>query len=339
MLHFKTLTTIALFCLLSSSNSQALNSESLNQKSSGNSISNMEQVYIVTLEKEFIYIKPKVVDFLKNVPSDLMKHTNSYIQKKNMPILGAILASTIMFVSVDQQIIDSAEDLGRDLGISRHGYTLNVSPVPKLALWLPSDVGTCMYFIGDGLTHLTIDAAFFSYGLIKNDNRALQTASQLSEGLIIVGVCGQILKHTTGRESPNKATAPGGVWRVFPNQIKTIKDVPKYDAFPSGHLATAMMTLTVIAENYPEHKYIRPIGYTLMTLLGYQMLNNGVHWMSDYPLALFIGYDVAKIVAKNSRKVCEPQSFSAKRDWIDSVVVTPIIFGNHGLGIQLKYIF
>jgi membrane-associated phospholipid phosphatase len=333
---------IILMWTFSSSYSQIFDHKSINKKLLSDSTQIEEQVYRILKNKEFVYNKPKMFDFLKKAPSDLKTHANSYIQKKNLPMLGAIIATTIMFVAVDQQFIESARDLGRDLGISSHDYQLNISPSSDLALYLPTDIGTSMYFIGDGLTHLTINAAFLTYGLIAKNNRALQTASQISEGLIIVGVCGQILKHITGRESPNKATAPGGVWRVFPNQIETIKDVPKYDAFPSGHLATAMMTVTVIAENYPEYKFIRPIGYTLMTLLSYQMLNNGVHWMSDYPLALFIGYDIAKIVVNNGRKVRDQQSLSKKsgiRNWFSSVDFSPAIVRNDGIGLRLRYMF
>jgi len=58
------------------------------------------------------------------------------------------------------------------------------------------------------------------------------------------------------------------------------------------------MAVTVISHNYSKYRFIRPFGYTLMTLLGYQMLNNGVHWMSDYPLGLALGYSFGKLAIK-----------------------------------------
>ena len=77
--------------------------------------------------------------------------------------------------------------------------------------------------------------------------------------------------------------------------------MPNYDAFPTGHLATAMATVTVIADNYPEYHFIRPVGYGLMGLLGYSMLNNGVHWACDYPVGIALGYAFAKIAVRNGR--------------------------------------
>jgi hypothetical protein len=53
----------------------------------------------------------------------------------------------------------------------------------------------------------------------------------------------------------------------------------------------------VVAENYPEIKWIRPVGYAFTTLVGLGMLSNGIHWVSDYPLGLFIGYYFGMLAA------------------------------------------
>jgi hypothetical protein len=68
-------------------------------------------------------------------------------------------------------------------------------------------------------------------------------------------------------------------------------------------MATAMVTVTVLAEDFPEYRLIRPIGYGLMGLLGFQMMNNDVHWASDYPLAIAIGYGLGKAAVARGRTV------------------------------------
>jgi hypothetical protein len=322
--------------------SSQLYSAPLDGQAAIDSTGGKQQVYRVSKNKEYIFERPGRTDFIKNAPSILQQHAGSYIQKKNVPLFGVIAASTVALTAVDQELITSSQKFGRDVGISNFGNQMNISPVSFFDLYLPTDFGSSLYFLGDGLTHLSIDAAFFTYGLIEKDNRALQTASQSSTGYMVVGTCVQILKHSTGRESPNEATAPNGKWRVFPNQIDTFKNVPKYDAFPSGHLATAMVTVTVIGENYPEYKFIRPVGYTLLTLLSYQMMNNGVHWMSDYPLALFMGYDIGKKVVKNGRTVRNLESSPDnpdKKSFLKTIDFTPIVFENHGVGIQSSVMF
>jgi hypothetical protein len=79
--------------------------------------------------------------------------------------------------------------------------------------------------------------------------------------------------------------------------------VPQYDAFPSGHLAIGMTTVTIIALNYPEKKYIKPVGYALLGLCGFQMINNGVHWAGDYPLAILMGYGFGKLIVNRDLMV------------------------------------
>jgi membrane-associated PAP2 superfamily phosphatase len=152
-------------------------------------------------------------------------------------------------------------------------------------------------YLGDGRPQFGLAAAFAVYGLGFDDNRALTTASQLVEAILACGTVVQVLKHATGRESPLVSTRSGGRWVFFPNQIEYHKHVPHYDAYPSGHIATALATVTVVAENYPEWMWVRPVGYTIVALIGIGMGNTGIHWYSDYPLGLALGYAFGMIAA------------------------------------------
>jgi len=70
---------------------------------------------------------------------------------------------------------------------------------------------------------------------------------------------------------------------------------------PSGHMATMMGTVTVLTLNYPEKKWIKPVGYGIMGLIGFAMMNNDVHWASDYPLAIGVGYVTAQATVRLNR--------------------------------------
>jgi membrane-associated phospholipid phosphatase len=150
---------------------------------------------------------------------------------------------------------------------------------------------------GDGRTQFMLAGAFGAYGLALGDDKALRTGTQIIEVVFASGAVVQVLKHVTGRESPIVRTTPTGIWRPFPSQIDYHRHVPQHDAFPSGHICTSMATVTVIAENYPDTKWIRPVGYTLTALVGIGMANNGIHWYSDYPLGLFLGYTFGMLAA------------------------------------------
>jgi hypothetical protein len=62
---------------------------------------------------------------------------------------------------------------------------------------------------------------------------------------------------------------------------------------------TATAALYVIMGNYPEKKWIKPVGYTLLGALSFQMVQSSVHWASDYPVALVMGYIIGKNIVKN----------------------------------------
>jgi hypothetical protein len=160
-----------------------------------------------------------------------------------------------------------------------------------------TDVSDFFVSLGDGKSQFALAGAFAAYGLLKDDQRALRTGSQIVQAVLASGAVVQVLKHMTGRESPFVRSSPTGIWRFFPNQIDYHKRVPAYDAFPSGHICTALATVIVIAENYPDTKWIRPVGYIVSGLVGVGMVNRGIHWYSDYPLGLAIGYAFGMIAA------------------------------------------
>lgn len=151
--------------------------------------------------------------------------------------------------------------------------------------------------IGDGKTQFGIAAALAVYGFAFNDSIAKRCASQITEVIFSCGTIIQILKHTTGRESPFVATTPTGRWRLFPNQKDYFYNVPNYDAFPSGHVATATATYFVIQNNYPDQKWLPYVGYPIISLVAIGLVGTSIHWWSDIPLGVAIGYYFANLVS------------------------------------------
>ena len=255
-------------------------------------------------EEELQYKTPEKSEFITNVSDDMGQLWDKSVDGNNLPTWGLIASSTLVLYYFDEELIAESKRLGIELDIPPHGDSVTTTRVgigPYPIIKTTSDKGAMLYMIGDGFTHITIMGGFFTYGMINDDDKTLSVSSQLAEGLLDAAIVTQTLKHITGRQSPFKSTQKRGKWDLFPNQEDYVKDVPSYDAFPSGHLATTMMTVTVLAENYPNNAYIKPVGYTAMILLTFQMMNNGVHWASDYPLAIGIGYSIGKIVSKRER--------------------------------------
>ncbi|MBK8296505.1 MAG: phosphatase PAP2 family protein [Saprospiraceae bacterium] len=145
-------------------------------------------------------------------------------------------------------------------------------------------------------------AGLFAYGKLFHDKRSVGVAWDLTETFITMGMSTQIIKRITGRESPFRATADGGIWRPLPGFVEYQTNTSRYDAFPSGHLATMMATVTTLVLNYPNKKWLKPVGYGIIGLTAIAMINTDVHWISDYPLALALGFVAAKITFNRNHR-------------------------------------
>ena len=174
---------------------------------------------------------------------------------------------------------------------------------------------------------MLLSGTFYAIGKISNDYRALNTSNELVEVLLSVGVVTQTIKRITGRQSPSAAIRDGnsgGHWTPFPSFNAYQSKTPNYDAMPSGHVATFMATLTVIATNYPEIKWIKPVGHSLLGVLAFEMASSKVHWVSDYPLALLIGYVIGKNAA--NRRITKVEKKDANGEIIKPKFKTDFSF-------------
>jgi hypothetical protein len=276
-----------------------------------------EMRYDVGKGKTLIYQTPKKFAFITDLPRDAAGIVTTTFSKKSIKPLLAIAASTALLIIADQPITDGVEDFSKRINLSPDEKNKNV--IVKLGgkdvalLRFPGNLNTAFYQVGQGFPSLLIGAGLYTYGKIKDDYRALSTASQLAEAFILMGVSTQIVKRITGRQNPSESTVPGGRWHPFPSFSAYQNYTPNYDAFPSGHLATLMSSITIFSENYPEKKWIKPVGYSLTGLVAYSMINNKVHWASDYPLALGMGYLCAKQVVRRHRQVITTTGTRKKR--------------------------
>lgn len=262
--------------------------------------------YPVGNGKWMIYTRPKRFGFLKDLPRDFVSFTKFSFNEKSIPWLCAIAFSSGVLIENDQSITNETQHFSERNHIHNASSYKDIF-APKIGghkvsiISVPQNFNTVFYTLGQGYPALLIGGGLYYYGLRHHDIRAISTASQLTESFIAMGVATQVVKRITGRETPIASTEEGGKWQPFPAFKDYQKNTPKYDAFPSGHLATVICAVTILSENYPEKKWIKPVGYTIAALVAGAMVNNGVHWAGDYPLAIGIGYAFGKIVSIKSK--------------------------------------
>jgi hypothetical protein len=260
------------------------------------------QVYNVD-GKTFYYPKPKFW-FVTKLPATYPGAVRMAFRKESIKPWIIVAASTAILLQFDQKIANEVQRFSRFINVDNtriyhHGLSFKLGKTSFDVYEPPGNVNTFIYEMGEGVPSLLIAAGFWGFGLGNKDYRAISTASQIVQATTATGFMTQFLKRTTGRESPFRKSQDGGKWRPFPKPSVYQHSVPMYDAFPSGHMGTMMSTYVVITENYPEKRWIHPVGLSIISLVGLAMINNDVHWASDYPLAM--GYAFGKATVKMNR--------------------------------------
>lgn len=198
------------------------------------------------------------------------------------------------------------------------------SPGARHAAWM-------IVRFGDGRYHLLLSGALVTWGLAMDDKRTLQTGGRVFEAMLASGIVVQVLKRTTGRESPAANTGRNGKARPFPSISAYNSHQTRYYSFPSGHITTAMSTVTVLAESYPEAGWIRPVGYGMVGLLGVSLVKVGYHWYSDLPLGILLGYTFGNLAA-------HPGWTGDGSETISHLRVGPM-FTSRTKGLELGWVF
>lgn len=185
---------------------------------------------------------------------------------------------------------------------------------------------------GNAKWHLGLSATALMFGYFTDNTRLKNTAFEATEAVIASGFFVQILKRISGRQSPATHTIPGGYWDLFPDLGEYQHRQPEYYAFPSGHITSATAFLTVIKENYPEIKWIAPVSYGIIALLGFSVVSQDMHWYSDLPLGIAIGYLFGKIISK--RYLNDNEKYLNKK-YIS--IIPSISNGNYSISITYNF--
>lgn len=250
---------------------------------------------------------------ITNAPRDILDFPASAFNSNKIPLITVLAVGTGALMMIDEQGWQTNRRLFNQ---STEFHNL-------------SDFGVSL---GEEKYHFIVAGLFGAYGLISSDSRSLKTASNLVEVIIASGVTVQLLKRVFGRESPAVATEAGGEWTFFPNLKEYQKHQPKYYAYPSGHLTTLTAVVTVLANNYPEAKWIKPVGYSLIGICGIGLVSRGMHWYSDLPIGFFLGYTFGNIISP------ERETKASTETSVSKVHFSPLV-GYDNLGVQFSLNF
>ena len=203
---------------------------------------------------------------------------------------GAAIGITAGLIHIDNEIDEWARDQKQ-----KHSWINKSSPV-------------ITRFGGDWGVYSVIGAGLLS-AVCKNE-KAVQTSLLATQAMITSGVWANAIKILTGRERPIAdyafSKSEGGAWygpfAAWDQDLAIRKPVSAFDAFPSGHTATAFSIATVFASQYKDVKAVPVICYSAATLVGVSRLFEHEHWASDVFAGGLLGYLCGKQVVNHYNK-------------------------------------
>ncbi|OQW51882.1 MAG: hypothetical protein A4S09_09445 [Proteobacteria bacterium SG_bin7] len=230
--------------------------------------------------------EPKPYHMFTKLPSDLKVWWRETFRKESLPYVLTLSAASGLLLQTDYET-----------------WQITKVKFDEDKRWRDFMIDTEKF--GGGYFQIGTALSFMGFGYLFDNKRARRTSFQIAESIFASGILVQVSKRSTGRESPKSSLEKTGRWRPFPSPQEYAGHVRDYDAVPSGHLSSALTTLVVVQENYPEYKWIPWVGYPLIGLLCLSFSATSIHWWSDYPLGIYLGYHFGKIVTRNNNETGE----------------------------------
>jgi membrane-associated phospholipid phosphatase len=206
--------------------------------------------------------------------------------------------------------------------------------------WINKSSPVITRFGGDWGVYSVLAAGAIS-AACKNE-KGVQTTLLATQAMITSGVWVNIIKILTGRERPiadyTFSKSESGVWygpfAAWDQDLAIRKPVSAFDAFPSGHTATAFSIATVFATQYKDIKEIPVICYSAATLVGISRLTEHEHWASDVFAGGILGYLCGRQVVNHYNKTHLANSLQSKSK--NKAEFTFIENGNQ-IGLSMKW--
>jgi len=211
---------------------------------------------------------------------ELPVHTQPQLNKTGLTVFGA-MAVTFFLIRTDQQTYDFIYS-----GKESNSTFKTLSPI--------------VTEIGEGSFSLGAFGGFLAYGFLADNDGAIKTGKIGLESFLLSGITIQFIKKMTGRERPSSSTSNGGTWygpMAFFGGREREHGQARYDAFASGHTASAFAMATVLSDMYPE-PWVSYLSYSLATGVAVSRISESTHWASDCFLGAIIGYGSAKLVER-----------------------------------------
>jgi len=218
----------------------------------------------------------------QEITSMAMEPSGFLDKNRTMLTIGGSLAVTAALLATDQATYNTLY-----LWKMNHHFVNQASPI--------------ITNLGDGKTSLVLFGGAFAYSFAFGDKGAKEIGTIGLESFALSGIAAYVLKLTFSREQPNVATRSGGTFygpfAFFRQDQNSGKGWSFFDAFPSGHTASAFAAATTIAD-FCSTPWVSAASYSIASMVGVSRIMEQTHWASDVFVGGLIGYYSTKLVEK-----------------------------------------
>jgi membrane-associated phospholipid phosphatase len=249
------------------------------------SLDDLKSVSQLTEQKDtFIEHKTTLVVNHTDATSEIIPDTDQSRSEKfdsYLPVAVSSVFISIVLIPSDNSTYNYLKDLK-----DRNPFIKTISPV--------------ITQMGHGNFAIALFGGFGIYHFISGNKKSWDVTIVGFESFILSGVAVQLLKNIFSRERPSSASVDGGKWNgVFARFKKGNKNksIANFDAFPSGHSATAFAAASTLSYFYPDGA-VPYVAYTLATAVSISRVMEATHWVSDCVLGAGIGYLSTQLIIK-----------------------------------------
>ena len=171
-----------------------------------------------------------------------------------------------------------------------------------------------------GIYEVLTVAGLGAYGLIRSNNKLVNTTLLSSQAYITSGAVMIFLKFLTGRTRPSyypvDVEAEPRFLGPFHGKLNDANGTNENSSFPSGHSTVAFAVATVFAMEYKDKPLVPVVAYTAASLISMSRITENKHWVTDVVTGVAIGYLSGKLVVKNYRSFQKITSSEKKKNSI-----------------------
>jgi membrane-associated phospholipid phosphatase len=145
-------------------------------------------------------------------------------------------------------------------------------------------------FAGSPFPTFGAPLALMALGKVTDNDKTLQTGELSLSAVSHAALFAQILKVVSERQRPDQGSGLGQFWRGG-------------SSFPSGHAMSAWAIAAVMAQQYPENRWIKVSSYSFATAVSLARIGGLNHFPSDVLIGSSMGYLIGRYVVRHHRQV------------------------------------